>query len=307
MAVAPILTGIGIISIAFLSLRFARFIYLYLRPSSLSQYHYGDEPWALVTGASDGIGKNLAIELARNDFNVVLHGRNPCKLESVADNLRQQYPMRKFRTAVLDASSATPREISDLVCSLEDIHLTILVNNVAGGQIVQPLTNTTPEQVDLSLNCNARFPAHLTRSLLPRFAASKDRSLILNIGSAANSFVPYATVYGGSKACNQAMSTSLNVEMVAENLASKIEILCISVGAVTEAAQNKAPVSLFTPAASTMAKSILARVGCGRPLVVGYFWHAVQLAFLGAMPLSVTTGIVAPIMRERWEDEKRKQ
>ncbi|KAL8849321.1 MAG: hypothetical protein Q9221_005672 [Calogaya cf. arnoldii] len=301
-----IFTGVGIITIAFLFLRFSRFVYLYLRPSAISQYHYGEEPWALVTGASDGIGKCLATELARNRFNVVLHGRNPNKLESVLSSLSQQFPQRKFRTAVLDASSAIHGQISDLVSSLKDVHLTILVNNVAGGQIVQPLTNTTPDQVDLSLNCNARFPAQLTCSILPRFAASDNRSLILNIGSAANTFAPYASVYGGSKACNQAMSSCLNVEMVAENLASKIEILCISVGHVTEAAENKAPVSLFTPAASTTAKASLARVGCGRAVVVGYFWHAVQLAFWGWMPMSVTTSIVAPIMRERWEDEKRK-
>lgn len=308
MAIAFIIpTGVGIATIVFLFLRFSRFIYLYLRPSSLSQYHYGEEPWALVTGASNGIGKCLAAELARNSFNVILHGRNPSKLENVVSTLRQQFSQREFRTAVLDASSATHRQISDLVSSFDDIHLTILVNNVAGGQIVQPLTNTSPDQVDSSLNCNARLPAQLTRCLLPRFAASRDRSLILNIGSAANTFAPYASVYGGSKACNQDMSSCLNVEMVAENLASKIEILCISVAAVTEAAQNTAPVSLFTPAASMMATASLARVGCGRAIVVGYFWHAVQLAFLGWLPMSVTTSIVVPIMRERWEEEKMKK
>ncbi|KAL8992580.1 MAG: hypothetical protein Q9169_006989 [Polycauliona sp. 2 TL-2023] len=306
MATSIIFSAIGIIAIVSLFLRFNRFIYLYTRSSSLSQYHYGQEPWALVTGASDGIGKCIATELARNNFNVVLHGRNPTKLENVVSSLRQQFPKRNFRTAVLDASSASHQQISNLVSSLGDIHLTILVNNVAGGQVVQPLTNTTPDQVDLSLNCNARFPAQLTRSLLSRFAASKDRSLILNIGSAANTFAPYASVYGGSKACNQAMSSCLNVEMVAENLASKIEILCVSVGLVTEAANNTMPPSLCIPTASTMAQAILARVGCGRAVVVGYFWHAVQLAVLGSMPISVTTGIVAPIMRQRWEEEKRK-
>ncbi|KAL8670852.1 MAG: hypothetical protein Q9168_004631 [Polycauliona sp. 1 TL-2023] len=306
MAISSLFLFVGITTIVFLFLRLSRFSYLYIRPSSLPRYHYGQDPWALVTGASDGIGKCIATELARNDFNLILHGRNATKLEKVAAKLYEQFPQRKFRTAVLDASSASHHHISDLVSSLEEIHLTILVNNVAGGQVVQPLTSTTPDHVDLSLNCNARFPAHLTRSLLPRFAASRDRSLILNIGSAANTFAPYASVYGGSKACNQAMSSCLNVEMVAENLASKIKILCVSVGLVTEAANNTVAPSLFTPAASKMAKAILARVGCGRAVVVGYFWHAVQLAFLGSMPMSVTTGLVAPIMRARWEDEKRK-
>lgn len=302
-----VLAGIGTIALVYLVLRFCRFLKLYARPSSLPLYRHGSESWALVTGASDGIGKCIATELARTGFNVVLHGRNSSKLDGVVEGLRHDFPKRKFVAAVLDASSATNQEIKDLVASLADIHLTILVNNVAGGQIVQPLTNTSADQVDLSLNCNARFPAQLTRAILPRFANSKQPSLILNIGSAANSIAPYATMYGGSKACNMAMSSSLSTEMVAEGLDNKIEILCISVARVTEAAQNKAPVSLFTPAASTMAKAALQRVGCGRSVVVGYFWHAVQLAFLDVAPHGVITRTVVPIMRERWEEEKRKQ
>lgn len=304
--ISKIQIGIGTAALALITVKFSRFLWLYARPSSLATYHYGDEPWALVTGASDGIGKSLARELARHGFNVIIHGRNPNKLDGVVEKLRHDFPKRRFRTAVLDASSATNQQIADLVSNIADIHLTILVNNVAGGQIVQPLTVTSPDQVDLSLNCNARFPAQLTRAMLPRFASSDSPSLILNIGSAANSIVPYATMYGGSKACNMAMSSSLSMEMVAEGLEKKIEVLCISVAAVTEAAQNKAPVSLFTPAASTMAKATLQRVGCGRSVVVGYFWHAVQLAFLAALPHIVVTRTVVPIMRERWEDERRK-
>ena len=55
-----------------------------------------------------------------------------------------------------------------------------------------------------------------------------------------------------------------------------------------------------------MAKAALARVGCGREVVVGYFWHAVQIAFLEIMPVSLIHGIVAPTMQKRWKIEQEK-
>ena len=98
---------------------------------------------------------------------------------------------------------------------------------------------------------------------MPRFAQAEGRSLIINIGSADYNLTAYASVYGGSKGCNQAMSSCLNVEMFAEGLGKKIEFLAVSVGEVTETAQKKSLVSLFVPAASTLTKAILQRVGCG--------------------------------------------
>jgi len=305
-----LLAALGTLTLTVLILRLSHFIYLYLRPSSLPRYLHNPgsrDPWALVTGASDGIGKALAHALAQHGFNIILHGRNASKLSTLAASLRHSFPARDFRTAVLDASSATSADIAALVSSTTDLHLTVLVNNVAGNVVVQPLTATSAAQVDASLNTNARFPAQLTRALLPRFIAAAHPSLILNIGSAAHAFVPYATVYGGSKACNQAMSSSLCAEMRAEKLASKVEVLCVAVASVTGAGGNSASVSLFVPDARTMAKACLERVGCGRAVVVGYWAHAVQLAVLGWLPMGVTHAIVGPMMRARWAEERRKE
>jgi len=49
---SKILTGVGVIAMSYATLRFLRFVYLYARASSLKKYRYGNEPWALVTGAS---------------------------------------------------------------------------------------------------------------------------------------------------------------------------------------------------------------------------------------------------------------
>lgn len=267
---STLLYSFGLVVTLYFAQRLLRFIYLYTRPSSLPRYHYGpSQPWALVTGASDGIGLGFARELATSNFNVVLHGRNPSKLTAVQRTLETEFPAIHFRTVVCDASTATNKDIADLVSSVKDLHLTVLVNNVGAGVELQPLAETSPDVVDIALNVNARFPAQVTRAFIARFAQSSGRTLILTLGSAGDFLAPYATVYGGSKAFNVAMSASLRIEMRAEGLEEKIEVLGVNVGKVTETARNSEPSSFFTPNSRTMARATLARVGCGLPVVVG--------------------------------------
>src|ERR1700753_2924849 len=76
-----------------------RFYQLFLRQSSLNRYLSdpdGRPTWALVTGASDGIGLGIAQELCARDVNVVLHGRDPTKLARVAKELTAMFPKRKI-------------------------------------------------------------------------------------------------------------------------------------------------------------------------------------------------------------------
>lgn len=299
------LFGLGVAAVSYTSLRFLRFIYLYTRHSSVKRYLYGLSPWALVTGASDGIGLGIAQELATHGFNVILHGRNPEKLERTKIQLEGAFKSVQFRIAVLNASSATSQQIEDLVASLHSLNLTILVNNVGGGATVQALEKNTAEELDFLINVNARFPAQLTKALLPKLTRPDGPTLIMNIGSLADSGVPYATVYGGSKAFNIAMSTSLAVEIKAEG--KNIEVLAIPVGRVTDVAHSKEPSSFFTPTARTMGKACVDRVGCGRRVVVGYVGHAMQKFLIDQLPWIVYEMLVVPTMKDRKADEERKK
>ncbi|KAF2450080.1 hypothetical protein P171DRAFT_204594 [Karstenula rhodostoma CBS 690.94] len=74
-------------------------------PKYLRQDANGESSWALVTGASDGIGWGLSRQLADRGFNVILHGRNTSKLTRCREELEASFPHRHFRTVTVDASS----------------------------------------------------------------------------------------------------------------------------------------------------------------------------------------------------------
>ena len=296
---------IGIISTSFLFIRFLRFIHLYTRPSSLKRYLHSNDAWAFVTGASDGIGRGFAYELAQNGFNVVLHGRNATKLERVKAQLQDQFPMLGFRILIADASSSSYWQINDLVTSIHDLHLTVLINNVGGAITVAPLDDTTSEHVDAIINLNARFPTQLTKALLPKLTQTNSPSLIMNIGSMGDFCVPYATIYGGSKGFNMTWSSSLAMELKSEG--KKVEVLAVSVGRVTDVSHNKKDASFFTPSAGTMAKAALQRVGCGKPVVVGYVGHALQKFLVGLLPFSITSRAITSLMKGVWKESQRNQ
>lgn len=113
--------------------RFARFIWVYcLRPSSIKNYLHGEAPWALVTGASDGIGKALAGELYEKGFNVILHGRSEEKTRKVVEELRARGKGRDVRY-FLASANAPDTDFEKLVEPFKDLNVTFVVNNVGGG------------------------------------------------------------------------------------------------------------------------------------------------------------------------------
>jgi 17beta-estradiol 17-dehydrogenase / very-long-chain 3-oxoacyl-CoA reductase len=63
---------------------------------------------------------------------VVLHGRHVEKLARVQEALRAEYPKSEVRIVVADAASFTASTIDDIVASLQDINITVLINNVGG-------------------------------------------------------------------------------------------------------------------------------------------------------------------------------
>ncbi|KAI4128730.1 MAG: hypothetical protein LQ338_002573 [Usnochroma carphineum] len=300
---------IGLITLLYFSIQFLQFVYLHVRPTSIRIYHYGPAPWALITGASDGIGLALARQLASHDFNIVLHGRNPSKLERVRSGLIEHFPNIAVRIAVADAASPDwSSAVNNVLKAVQDLHLTVLINNVGGtGALLKPpiktFEDTTNDEIENLINLNLRFPTQLTRCLLPVISKVRGPKLIMNIGSLAASGAPLASVYGGCKAFNHAWSKGWQAEL--QSTRQKVEVLTMIVGGVTETAHRKTASTIFTPDAGTMARAAVQKVGCGRAEVVGYWSHGVQSCLLRLVPDAVLGRLKVEIMkRVRLEEGK---
>ena len=278
----------------------------YLYRSGVSKYlrqHAGDEPsWALVTGASDGIGRALSAELSAHGFNVVLHGRNPDKLALVRDELQAAHPQRRYRLVTADAGSFTEADINRIVAEVADLPLTVLINNVGGTGVLSANFNsfeeTTPKEIRAVFSLNVLFPLELTRALLPRFQQQQKPTLVMACGSQSHGGCPYLAAYSATKGAVHAWTRALAAEQHAAS--SQVDVLEVVVGPTYTQQffedSNFAP-GLFMPTADVMARAILARIGHGHVSVDAYFWHRVQGGVMSFIPNSVADSIIATVLK----------
>ncbi|KAJ5114345.1 hypothetical protein NUU61_000104 [Penicillium alfredii] len=289
------LSYIGLATLAYITLKFTRQATTFLLPTTLTKRYNNnaDQPnWALVTGATDGIGLGFSQELCARGFNVILHGRNRAKLEQRQRELRAEFPERATAIIVCDVQEISATKIDNIANEVQThlrTHdgspsgsLTVLVNNVGGE--TRPSTLLTEYSffdVEATIHRNLVFTTHITRVLLPLLHSGGRPGLVLNVSSIAAVGMPYITVYSGSKGFVDSFTRSLRAEVSAEGL--PVEVMALRVGEVRTAGYDIAP-SLFVPTGRTLAAAGLNRVGSGQDLVWGYFWHWVQGVSFDVLP-----------------------
>jgi NAD(P)-dependent dehydrogenase (short-subunit alcohol dehydrogenase family) len=145
------------------------------------------EATILVTGATDGLGKRLARELAARGSTVLLHGRSPERLEVTLEELRGQTSTEKVGSYVADLSSlAAVRDLADRILSEYD-RLDVLVNNA--GIIVQE-RKESEDGYELTFAVNYLSHFLLTSLLLPLLKDSAP-ARIVNVASAGQSPIDF--------------------------------------------------------------------------------------------------------------------
>lgn len=268
----------------------------FLRRSSFDRYKSFTNPsWAPVTGASNGIGRGFAEELCSRGFNVVLHGRNPTKLEGVKADLLKQWPNCVIEILVLDATKEEDYgRLEASVSQLKDLNIKVLVNNIAGTPtpLWATLTSRGGKEVSTSIDATARFPTEITRVLLPQLIERRP-SLILSIGSGASEYAgPYISVLSGSKAYNKSWSRCMASEMKVEGHPD-VEVLFLMAGMMATTDLRKA--STMVPTPRRFARSGLDAAGSGRSVVWAYWAHAVQFGIVDILPEWLAERIVTSI------------
>lgn len=299
------LTCIGVATTCYFGLQLARHVYCYVRPSSLPRYNPpGKDAWALVTGATDGIGFGFAQALSRRGFNVFLHGRNREKLLRRQQELHARFPSIKTKIIVFDVTSIS-EEVDNIAREVGDARLTVLINNV-GGSIVsfRKLPDKTYGEVRDTITLNTTFMTQVTRVLIP-ILEENGPGLIMNISSAASYGMPWVSVYSGCKGYVDSFSKAIAAEMKVDR--RPIEVLGIWVGNV-QSQMNGISVSWANPSSLGMAEAALNRVGCEGPMVWGYWPHALQGLGFVFVPRSILMRAITATMRaleHEWTRESK--
>ena len=181
---------------------------------------YGKGSWALVTGATGGIGEAFCRQLAQIGFNIVLVGRSKESLAESENRVKEANKNIKTMTVQADlGQTMDPKFYQDIYQQLEKIDVSIVVNN-AGSGTSSFFEQTEPEEHLTNIRVNAGASAMLTHALINKLLARKDRSAIINVSSTGhNSPLPYLGVYPATKRFLTFFSYSLH-----DNYSHKIDV-----------------------------------------------------------------------------------
>ncbi|GAA3550386.1 SDR family oxidoreductase [Microlunatus spumicola] len=153
---------------------------------------------ALVTGATSGIGRAVALALAARGAHVVVSGRDATRGDDTVAAIRSAGGTADFVAADL-ADAGTARELADRATALGGGHVDILVNN-AGVFPFGPTAGSTPADVDRVLAINVTAPYFLVAALAPAMAA-RGHGAVVNVTTMVAEFGAAGMgLYGASKA-----------------------------------------------------------------------------------------------------------
>ncbi len=226
-------------------------------------------PVALITGASGGIGAELAKEIAKDGFDLVLVSRDQNLLEKVGSDLQAKFGASWLAIAM---DLTVPSQVDLLIreLDLKSISPELIVNNAGFGVAGSIVASNLGQQLG-SINLNVSVLSEITLKYLPRLI-SENRGGIINVGSVAGFFPgPYFSVYYATKAYVQSFTYAIAEELKA----SDVKICVICPGATTTGFQKRAGLDRSSVAQSSGAMSAedVARIGyagykSGRSVVV---------------------------------------
>ena len=184
--------------------------------------------FALITGASRGIGRALALGLAQRGYDLLVVARSADQLAELAREVQASY-QRQTQALALDLTQpAAAAAVAAWAARQAPEGLAVLVNNAGYGLWGRFEQLNLEEQLNM-LQLNLTLPVQLTYALLPLLRQAS-KGYILNVAStAAYQAVPSLTVYAASKAFILSFSRGLRYEL----RGSTLSVTCLSPGATT--------------------------------------------------------------------------
>uniref|UniRef100_A0A3Q3AQM8 Hydroxysteroid (20-beta) dehydrogenase 2 n=1 Tax=Kryptolebias marmoratus TaxID=37003 RepID=A0A3Q3AQM8_KRYMA len=280
-SLTDVLAFFGGLAVAFYLLKLTWRCWCGLREFVLSEHWQVDfrtyGRWAVVTGATSGIGKAYAYELAQKGLDVVLIGRSEDKLRVVAKEIENEYDRktRTIRVDFTDGCSIYPA----IAKKLQGLEIGILVNNVGmmcSDHFAYFLEIPEAEQkITQIVNCNMLSVPQMTRLVLPSMV-ERGTGLIINISSEVGARPqPLLALYSASKVFVTYFSQCLHAEYKSKG----ITIQCVAPLMVSTNMTHNTKVNRLVKSAAAFAREAVNTVGHSS-YTSGCLSHALQSAAL---------------------------
>src|SRR4051794_10643898 len=209
--------------------------------------------WVLITGASEGIGRELAKQFAANQFNVVLTARSQSRLEQLAKELQVTHGIETKLVAGDLTDGETPERI---FWECRDLPISVLVNNAGfgwQGSFTEEELKQTAEMIEVNVSALVRLTHLFLRPMLGRRTGR-----ILNVAStAAFQPGPFMAIYYASKA----FVFSFSVALAEELRGSGVSVTTLCPGFTESEFHRRAQMKLGPRAFGMMSAESVARAG----------------------------------------------
>ncbi len=244
-------------------------------------------PWALVSGASNGIGRALSRELAFYGYNLIIQGRNESRLQNLTDELHKTGIETK--TVVCDLSGEEGIELLLNACEGMNIGLAILCAGFGtSGYFRESSLTEEINMVDVNISAVLTLSHHFAN----RFTAQRRGGIVLMSSLVAFQGVPYAANYAATKAYVQSLAEGLRRELKPHG----VEVLAAAPGPVESGFSQRAGMKMgFALSPEDVAKPILKSLGKRGTVVPG--WLSKLLVYsLKTAPRSIKVRIMQKVM-----------
>jgi len=239
--------------------------YFLRSPKNLKKY--GE--WVIITGCTDGIGKAIAVELAKKKMNLILVSRTQQKLDDFKKELLLQNQSLNVKTFAVDFSNNDPENLTELQRGIENLDIGLLVNNVGVSYDYADYFQFISEQkIKDLINVNIYSVINMTNLVLPGMVDRK-RGAIVNVSS--NSGLvhePFYAVYAGTKSFVNTFSIALYYEYKRKGVHIQSQLPSVVTSKMSKVRNS----SFFIPNESTYAKSLIKQIGY-EPSIISHFSH----------------------------------
>jgi uncharacterized protein len=190
--------------------------------------------YALITGASKGIGRCLAVQLAERGYNLVLVARSEADLFLLKEELEGRLQIKVSVRALDITDQENIYQLANWVTS-NQLPISVLINN-AGFGMYGDFEHQSLDEVRNMLDLNVKALVTLTHSLLPVLKSQKNAHILNVASTAAFQAMPFMGAYAASKAFVLSFSRALRYELKI----SKINVSCLCPGPVRTAFWDRA-------------------------------------------------------------------